>query len=221
MCWVWKQRRARLEVGNDCNLVCLWAVIFYVQFWLFLNTSFSHTCSCGCFWAPLVSTCAISVVSENLLFPHVQFRLFLSRSGFLMCDCSCFWAVVYSCSCFWVALVSLCIICVCFRRNLFIIYITVVDSKQFCLPYVQLSPTFTVICPAGILILYYNTDTTHYTPPSTRLPNYILCHRSQQILISYRKFYCKTYSFTVKQSKVYEYYYICASSIEHRICFWK
>ena len=69
-----------------------------------------------------------------------------------------------------------------------------VVSKHFSLPYVQLSPTFTIICPE--LILYYNTDTTHFTPSSTRLLNHILCHRSQQTLISHRKFYCKPYSFT-------------------------
>jgi hypothetical protein len=112
-----------------------------------------------------------------------------------MYNCGCFWqVVVYSCNCFWVALASKCKFCVCFQGSLFIVCIIVVVSKHFSLPYVQLSPTFTIICPEWIL--YYNIDITHFTPSSTRLPNHILCHHSQQTLISYRKFYCKLYSFT-------------------------
>jgi len=156
-----------------------------------------HMYNCCCYWATLVSasaavvvseqlflpTYAVVVVSEQVLFPHVKFWLFLSSSCFHTCNCGCFWAVVvYSCSCFWVAIVSRRKICVCLWGSLLIVHIIVVVSKHFSLPYLQLSPTFTVICPEGIFS--YNTDTTHFTPPSTRLPNYILCHRSQQTLIS-------------------------------------
>ena len=182
MCWVWKQRRARLEAGNGCSFGCLWAALFstyaivvvsenllfpLVQFQLFLSSSCFHFCNCSCFWAVVYRcSCFWAVVYSCSCFWAV------------VCSCSCFWAVVYSrscfwavvksCSCFWVALLSICTIYICFWGSLFIVNIIVVVSRQFPLPYVHLSPTFTIISPEGIF--YYNTDKTPFTPSSTLHP---------------------------------------------------
>jgi hypothetical protein len=187
----------------------------WLQFWLFLS---SHLiCTILVVSEQLfLPTYLVVVVSEHLLFPHVQFLLFLSSSGYRMCNCSCFWAVVYSSSCFWIALLSICTICVCFWGNLCIVYIIVVVSKQFFLPCVQLSPTFTVISPQGnsYCITTQTQHTTLLPPPAYKTISFVTIPSKP-----YRKFYCKIYSFITKQLKVY--YYICASSIEHGICFWK